>query len=152
VNNLRFRPTRCWRKMIGPGDVRRTAIAVTAKTGATRISPGMIHSKSNPRFQFDAHQELSLEGSICCCNGISVPDGRPCGTSRRIPPCAATEGAGAIYSDADGRYGSLLKVCDLQIHRTDVLIPYSSKTTWSLGRCITKWESSIFKEIPSPSH
>jgi hypothetical protein len=64
-----------------------------------------------------------------------------------MPPCATTEGAGAIYSDADGRYGSLLKVCDLQIHQADVLFSYSSKNTWSLGRCIIKWKSSIVKEI-----
>lgn len=52
-----------------------------------------------------------------------------------------------MYSDADGRYGSLLKVCDLQIHRTDVPISYSSITIWNLGHYIPKWKFSIFKEI-----
>ena len=38
VNSRPCRPTRRWRNRIGPGESRRIAIAVTAKTGASRVS------------------------------------------------------------------------------------------------------------------
>lgn len=106
---------------MGPGDVRRTAIAMIPKTGEIRISPGTMHSKSKARFQIEAHQELCLRWRAWCWKGLSVSAGRPLGTSHGVPPCLTRKGVPAIYSGEEGRYGSLLKVCDLRVHRTDDL-------------------------------
>src|SRR5579863_221536 len=107
--------------MMGPGDVRRTAIAMIPKTGEIRISPGTIHSKSKARFQIEAHQELCPRWMVCCREVISVSASLPFGTSHGVPACLTREGVPAINSGEEGRYGSLLKVCDLRVHRTDDL-------------------------------
>jgi hypothetical protein len=108
--------------MIGPGDVKRTAIAIIPKSGETRITPGIVHSRSKPRFQMEVHQKLGLEHGTSCWENVSVSGDLPFGTSHGKPTCVTREGAPAIYSGEEGRYGSLLKVCDLRVHRTDVLV------------------------------
>lgn len=109
---------------MGPGDVMRTAIAMIPKTGEIRINPGMMHSKSKARFQIEPHHALCPGWRVCCwkgIKGISVSASLPFGTSHGVPPCLTREGVPAIYSGEEGRYGSLLKVCDLRVHRTDDL-------------------------------